>query len=134
MNYFSVLCFAWAGIGLITRVLIVVLGPRWNQWELARAYPPGARPTWVTAVCVVGILLVLWTWTMVWRGAVPNSWIAAALLTLTLLKIGLVLLDYKKFRGLARRVLTERLLLERMHLAVLVLSVLLCLLGAYYWG
>ena len=133
MNYFSLLCFAWAAVGLASRALMAVSIRRWTHWELNRAYPANGRPRWVLSVCAGCVLLVLYTWGMVWRGDTKHGWAAAALLTFTLFKIGLLLLDYQAFRLLVRRVLANPALFRRINAGVLALCGILCFLGLFYW-
>lgn len=38
LNYFSILCFLWAIVGIVTRILMVSLGKQWNDWEMEKAY------------------------------------------------------------------------------------------------
>jgi len=40
-NYFSILCFAWALIGIGSRFIMIYLGQRWNKWELQKVYSEG---------------------------------------------------------------------------------------------
>lgn len=131
MNYFSALCFAWAAVGLVTRVLIVGLGERWSRWEIGRVYTP-QRPAWLLPVGLAGAVLVAFTWFMALTSGVPGGWAAAALLSLTLLKIGAFLFRYDDFVGYVRRLFSQPALLKRVNLFVVLLSLALLALGVWY--
>ena len=61
MNYFSILCFFWAVVGLVSRIFIIKLGEKWNKWELDKAYTE-EKPKWIYFLGVFGVGLVLLTW------------------------------------------------------------------------
>lgn len=131
MNYFSALCFAWAAVGLVTRVLIVGLGERWARWETGAVYTP-KRPAWLLPLGLAGAALVAFTWYMAFTSGVPHGWAAALLLTLTLGKIGAFLFRYDAFVGFVRRAFETPALLRNINRFVVCLSLVLLVLGCLY--
>ena len=131
MNYFSALCFVWAAVGLVPRLLIVGLGERWARWETGAVYTP-RRPAWLIPVGLAGAGLVAVTWYMALTSGVAHGWVAAALLSLILLKIGAFLFRYDAFVDFVRLAFREPTLLRRVNLFVAVLSLVLLALGVWY--
>ena len=130
-NYFSVVCFAWAAVGLVTRLLIVCLGDRWKRWERTAAYTV-RQPRWLYAADLLAVAFVAFTWYQAAVSGVRNGWIAALLLTLVLVKALFQLYRYDEFRRFAQTVLADRALFGRLNLAVAAFSLLLIGLGIYY--
>lgn len=131
-NYFSYLCFAWAFIGIVTRILMVGLGERWNRWELQHAYRQ-KRPKWIYGIAVGGILLVGVTWYKVFSLDVEGSWVIATLLSLTLVKISALLFNYARFRAFADQTLNNPKKKMRLTVSVFVMSVGFILLGLFVY-
>src|SRR6056297_906988 len=105
--YFRYLCYGWAAVGIITRILMLGFGDKWNEWEMKNAYKE-EKPKWIYIVSILGVLLVGYTWYMVITTSVPYSWIIATLISLTLIKISNLLFNYNKFREFASSVLNDR--------------------------
>lgn len=132
LNYFSYLCFGWAAVGIITRILMVGFGKKWNDWEMASAYK-SKKPIWIYIVCALGLIIVAFTWYQVFTLNVKLSWIIAALLSLTLVKISNLLFNYDKFREFASKTLNDPKKKLKLTLSVLVLSLVLIFLGIFVY-
>jgi hypothetical protein len=131
-NYFSYLCFAWATLGIITRILMVGFGDKWNRWEMNHAYSK-KKPKWIYGVAIIGVLLVLLTWYKVFSLNVKGSWIIATILSLTLVKISALLFNYEKFRTFASNTLNNPKKKMRLTISVLLMSIVFILLGLFVY-
>lgn len=131
-NYFSYLCFGWAFVGIITRILMVGLGERWNRWELQRAYAK-KKPKWIYGLAMGGIILVGVTWYKVVSLEVRGSWIIATVLSLTLIKISALLFNYEKFRRFASDTLNNPRKKMRLTISVFLMSIVFILLGLFVY-
>jgi hypothetical protein len=132
-NYFSYLCFIWAIIGIATRILMTVYGERWNKWEMNHAYK-AEKPKWIYFIAIVGILLVGVTWYQVFNLNVAYSWVIALLLSLTLIKISVLLFNYEKFRVFAAETLNNPRKKLRLNISVFILSIIMILLGLFLYA
>lgn len=56
MNFFSILCFFWALVGLVSRFFIIKMGKKWNDWELDKAYTE-TKPKWIYFLGIFSIVL-----------------------------------------------------------------------------
>ncbi|MBN2653464.1 MAG: hypothetical protein JXR63_13880 [Spirochaetales bacterium] len=128
LNYFSVLAFSWAGIGIISRILMFFLGDRWAKWELNRAYSE-KRPKWIIFVAVFFLILVVVTWVQVGITDIRGSWIIAVLLSLVLIKVSTWVFNYNSFRNFAEVMLKDRKKMRILNIFVLVLSIAMILMG-----
>jgi len=126
--YFRYLCYGWAAVGIITRILMLGFGDKWNEWEMKNAYKE-EKPKWIYIVSILGVLLVGYTWYMVITTSVPYSWIIATLISLTLIKISNLLFNYGKFREFASSVLNDRKKKMQLTISVFIMSVMFILLG-----
>jgi len=126
--YFRYLCYGWAAVGIITRILMVGFGDKWNEWEMKNAYKE-EKPKWIYIVSILGVLLVGYTWYMVITTSVPYSWIIATLISLTLIKISNLLFNYNKFREFASSVLNDKKKKMQLTISVFIMSVMFILLG-----
>ncbi|WKN41234.1 hypothetical protein [Tunicatimonas pelagia] len=131
LNYFAVICFAWAVIGIITRIIIAYLGRRWNEWEEHEAYTQ-KKPAWLYFVAFAAVILVGYTWYMVFVSDVRASWLIALLLTLILIKVSAQMLNYQKFRAYVARVMNDPKLFQRINIGVAIYSLVLVALGIMY--
>lgn len=132
MNFFTILCFFWAAIGIGSRIGMAVMGRRWKDWELGKAYTE-KKPAWLYAFIVFGIALIVVTWSMVFVQDVHYSWIIASLITLTSVKLGMFLFNYDEFRSFVSRVLSERKKMAMLNMGVLVLAVGLIGMGLFVY-
>ncbi|MDA8219081.1 MAG: hypothetical protein M0Z94_15865 [Dehalococcoidales bacterium] len=132
LNYFRVLCFAWALVGVVSRGLIVGLGERWNKWEMEQAYSE-RKPGWVYAVGAGLVVLLGATWYQVVGGDVEHSWIIAALVSLTAVKVYAVVFEYAKFRAFVVRALASPATMRQINLGVLLLSAILIGMGVFIY-
>ena len=132
-NYFSYLCFVWAIIGIATRILMTVYGERWNKWEMNHAYKE-EKPKWIYFIAFIGILLVGITWYQVFNLNVAYSWVIALLLSLTLIKISVLLFNYEKFRVFAAETLNNPKKKIRLNISVFILSIIMIWLGLFVYA
>ncbi len=121
LNYFQWLCFFWAFVGLGSRLVMWLLGPKWKTWEIQKAYSQ-RRPPWVLVVIAGGVLLAVWTWYQVWLGHTALGWIMGVLVSLTLIKLGALLLRYDDFRAFARTTLHDGSKFAALNAAVVFVS------------
>ncbi len=131
LNYFALICFAWAAVGIITRIIIAYLGKRWNKWEEHKAYTQ-KKPLWLYGVAIVATVLVGYTWYMVFTSDIRASWLIALLLTLILIKVSVQMLDYQKFRAYVAKVMHDPKLFQQINIGVAVYSIVLVALGIMY--
>ncbi|WP_422485691.1 hypothetical protein [Gudongella sp. DL1XJH-153] len=132
-NYFSYLCFVWAAVGIITRILMITLGDKWNKWEMEHAYSE-KKPMWVNIVAGFGIIVVVITWIQVFRLDVDYSWIIAVITTLSLIKISALIFNYEKFREFASETLHDKSKLLRLNISVFAASVIFIALGLFLYS
>lgn len=128
LNYFQLLCFFWAALGILSRIAMVVMGDRWRTWELSKVYTK-AKPNWINVVGVLGYLMLTFTWYQVYVTNVPYSWVIATLMSLTLVKLSLFVFDYDTFYSFAVTALHNRTKMAWLNIAVLVLSVVFVMMG-----
>lgn len=132
LNYFSVLCFAWALMGIGSRFVMVYLGQRWNKWELDKVYSE-EKPSWIYFAGVAALALVGFTWFKVFTSDVAYSWVIAILITLTLIKISILIFQYSKFRVFAKTVLNDQLMFMKLNIGVVIFSIVFILLGIFLY-
>ncbi len=130
MNYFQVLCLFWAIIGIGSRIIMITLGEHWNRWELEKAYGK-EKPKWIYLVGILGILLIIYTWYSVFALQVAHSWIIASLISLTAIKIFMLLFRYGKFRAFIIEILNNKNKLTLLNSGVAVFS-LICIAMALF--
>jgi len=126
--YFKYLCYGWAAVGILTRILMVGFGDKWNEWEMKNAYKE-EKPKWIYVISILGVLLVAYTWYMVITTDVAYSWVIAALISLTLIKITNLLFNYDKFRDFASTVLNDKSKKMKLTISVTIMSIFLIVLG-----
>ena len=131
LNYFAVISFFWAFIGLSSRVMIFILGKRWNDWEENVAYTD-EKPKWIVVVHVLAIALILFTWYMVFRSDVAASWVIASLMTLILVKVVFQLFKYAEFKAYVKKIMHHDKMFCAINIAVVLFSLGLIGLGVFY--
>lgn len=132
LNYFSILCFAWALMGIGSRFIMIYLGQKWNKWELEKVYSE-EKPAWIYFAGVAALFLVGYTWVRVFTSDIRLSWIIALLITLTLIKISILIFNYNKFRIFAKTVLNDKQKLMKLNIGVVLFSAIFILLGIYLY-
>lgn len=128
MNYFAIVSFVWAGIGIATRILMVAYGERWNRWEMTHAYAV-QRPRWVVFIAGAGIVFIAFTWYKVFTTDVNHSWILAALVSLTSIKLSVLLFQYEKFRAFASDILNNKHKKMKLTVSVALMAIVLLVMG-----
>lgn len=132
MNFFAALCFFWAAIGIGSRIGMALMGKRWKDWELGKAYTE-KKPAWLYVLIIFGAALIITTWVMVFTQDVKYSWIIAVLITLTSVKLGMFMFKYDEFRAFVSRVLSEGKRIAMINTAVLVLAAGLIGMGLFVY-
>lgn len=121
MNYFQIISLFWAALGLASRLLMFTFGEHWKNWELENAYRK-EKPKWIYLVGTLGLLLIIYTWYSVFVYPVPYSWIIALLISLTGVKIFMLLFQYNKFRTFVVIMLKDKNKMRLLNGAVIVFS------------
>ncbi len=132
LNYFSILCFVWAAIGIGSRFLMISLGKKWNEWELGKAYSE-KKPKWIYFLGILCLAIVGFTWYQVFTLGVKYSWIIASLVTVTLVKVFNLLFNYDNFREFAKSVLNDKKKLIQLNVGVFFISAVFILLGIFLY-
>ena len=132
LNYFSLLCFVWAFIALGSRAIILYLGEHRNKWELQKVFSL-KKPGWIYSVAVISVLTVGYTWLQVWFAGIRYSWIIAALITLTLIKVFMVLFNYQEFHSFVKEIQKSRQKLTKFSFAVTLFVIACVLMGIYLY-
>lgn len=132
INYFQVICFLWAAIGIVSRIAMAVMGDRWAKWELESAY--GVKKTkWIYVVGIVGYGVVLFTWYKFFTTDIAYSWMITVLITLTVIKISALLFNYHVFRQFVMETLHNRKKMLALNIGVSILSIVLVWMGLYLY-
>lgn len=131
-NYFSILCFLWALIGIVSRIAMGKMGEKWAEWEINRVYKK-EKPKYLTYIGIFGYILVILTWFMVFITNIEYSWILAILITLTLFKITKILFSYEKFRKFLIETLKDKKKMYQLNTAVITLSIILITMGIFLY-
>ncbi|VAX20435.1 hypothetical protein MNBD_IGNAVI01-3066 [hydrothermal vent metagenome] len=121
LNYFQILCLFWAALGIGSRLLMITLGEGWNKWETEKAYRKD-KPKWIYLVCAAGLLLIAYTWYSVFAIPVDYSWIIASLVSLTAIKILMLLFRYDEFREFVALTLNNKNKMNLLNGAVVTFS------------
>lgn len=132
MNYFGIICFVWALIGIGSRIIMGVMGEKWNNWELNSAYA-SEKPKILNVIGVVGYLIVIFTWYMVIISSIEYSWIIAALVSVTVIKISTILFNYKAFRRFVSDMLNNEKKMFQLNLGVVIYSIILIFMGIFLY-
>lgn len=132
MNYFMLLCFGWALIGIGSRIIMAMMGDNWKEWEMNSAYK-SKRPLSITLIGIFGYALVLFTWYMVWQTDVANSWIIAVLTSLVVIKISTILFKYDVFRAFAAKTLNDKKKMRMLNVGVVIYSGILVCIGVFLY-
>lgn len=131
-NYFSYLCFGWAFVGILTRILMITLGDKWNKWEMDHAYAK-KKPIWINIVGVFAVAIIAFTWYQVFNLDVDKSWIIAVITSLTLIKIFILIFNYDNFREFASKTLYNPRKKMKLNILVFLMSVVFILLGLFVY-
>ncbi len=121
LNYFQVLCLFWAALGIGSRVLMALFGERWKRWEMTGAYGE-RKPEWLYVIGLAGLLLIGYTWYAVFTMQISYSWIIALFVSLTGIKIYMLLFRYDAFRQFVATMLGDRKKMMQLNIAVVVFS------------
>ncbi len=130
VNYFQVLCLFWATLGIGSRILMGIFGERWKRWELGRAYAR-QKPKWLYVAGTLGLALIAYTWYAAFTLGIDYGWIMAVFVSLTSVKMCMLIFRYDRFRTFAVMALNDRLKMRWLNAAVLFFSVV-CIWMAFY--
>lgn len=130
--YFSILCYFWAAIAIISRIAMFVMKDNWDKWETEKAYSE-KKPSWVYIVCIIGIALIFATWYVYLKYNVNLGWILSILITLTSVKISNILFKYDKFRIFVIETLSNKSKMMKLNVSVIVLSIILIFMGIFIY-
>jgi hypothetical protein len=126
------LCFGWAFVGIVTRILMIVLGEQWNTWEMEHAYTQ-KKPMWVNVISIASVIIVVFTWYQVFNLGIAYSWVIAMLTTLTLVKISILAFNYDQFRVFASNTLNNPEKKIILNLIVFLMSLVFIVLGLFVY-
>lgn len=132
MNYFSILCFIWALIGIGSRIIMGVMGEKWKNWELNSAYAL-EKPKILNVIGAAGYLTVIFTWYRVFFSNIRYSWIIAVFVSLTVIKITSFLFHYKAFRRMVSEFLYDKKKMFCLNFGVIIYSCILILMGVFLY-
>ncbi|MCF6240834.1 MAG: hypothetical protein L3J74_05755 [Bacteroidales bacterium] len=132
MNYFKVLCFSWAFVAIISRILMIGFGDKWKTWELSKAYSV-KKPKWIDYIGVFSIILIIYTWYRVFTDNIVYSWIIALMISLSFIKVIKLTFKYDEFRAFVDKVLNKSKKLLVLNLNVIIISLILILMGIYLY-
>ncbi len=128
VNFFQVLAFFWAALAVVSRVAMGVMGARWKTWETEGFYK-ARKPWYINIIGAFGLVLVVITWIMVVTAGIPYSWILALLVSLTTVKISLLLFNYRAFREFAALMLEDPAKMRMLNISVLTMAAVMVLMG-----
>lgn len=131
-NYFTILCFAWAAIAIVARLLMFSLGKRFEKWEMNKMYRPQKPVFKLTLIALAGLAMVVLTWVFSFTEDIRNGWIVALLLTMILFKISQFTFNYDRYRQAVQRIFNNRSAFRATHVISLGLAAVLVGLGFYY--
>jgi hypothetical protein len=105
---------------------------KWNKWELEKAYSE-EKPKWIYLIGVISLAVIAFTWYQVITLQVKFSWIIAALVTLTIIKVASLLFNYSAFRAFAASMLNDRIKMMRLNAGVFIYSIVLVAMGVFLY-
>jgi len=132
MLFFKLLCFLWAAIGIISRLFMYIMGEQWKTWEMNKAYK-AKKPWYINLIALISYIIVIYSWYNVFALQVAYSWIIACLVTLTTVKVSILLLNYDGFRSFASTTLNDKKKMLQLNVGVLVFSVVLIGMGIFLY-
>lgn len=133
MNYFKVFSFIWGILMICVRALIHFLPKQWNDFELNKAYSQG-KPTWINYIGGVSLGIVGMTWYMELTTDIDLSWILSLLISLTLIKVSMLLFRYDAFRDFVKKALLEdRRIINQINIVSVILGVTLIGLSIFIY-
>ena len=132
INYFQFICFLWAALGIGSRIVMLVMGEKWAKWEVSSAYTQN-KPKWIYPVGVIGYFLVILTWYQFFVTDIKYSWMVAVLITVTTIKITVLLFNYKAFHNFLVSMLKDKKKMLQLNIGVVLLSCVLVLMGVFLY-
>ena len=132
INYFQIVCFVWAFIGIATRIVMTAMKDRFKDWALNTAYTPKQKKG-LYIVGLVTYLIVGYTWYQVFTTDIKFSWIIGLLLTLTVVKVSTALFNYQVFRKFVSTMVNDDKKMLHLHVSILIFSAVLILMGIYLY-
>ncbi|KAB3537729.1 hypothetical protein F8154_02660 [Alkaliphilus pronyensis] len=132
INFFQGICFAWAFIGIVTRIVMTVKKDSFKNWALNSAYTPKQKKGYYVVVLATYIV-VAFTWYKIFTIDVQFSWIIGLLTTVTVAKVSTAVFNYQVFRQFVVTMLNDDKKLLGLHVGILIFSALLILMGLYLY-
>jgi len=102
---------------------MLYLGEHWTKWELEKVYSK-KQPKWTYLLGILSLIIVIITWYNVFNLNIEYSWIISLLITFTLIKVFILIFNYKAFRKFAETVLCNHNNLVHLNIFVFIISVI----------
>ncbi len=131
-NYFQILCFFWAFVGIASRIVMIFLGKKWVRWELESAYGK-EKPVWLYAAGAFAVIIIGYSWFMVFTTEIKYSWIITALVSLTIIKVYMLIFQYDKFRKFAVNILNDKKKMLQLNILVILFSLVFISMGVFLY-
>ena len=129
---FRWIALIWGIVAILTKpVFFTILGNQWRSLLINKAYREGKRPNWIIWVSIPLIFLIVFTWWRVAVEPVPLSWILAAVMSLSAVKLVTLLFDYNRFQNWVKSVLEDKQKERGMVIAVTISGMVLIVLA--FW-
>jgi hypothetical protein len=132
LNYFSLLCFAWAFIGMGSRLVMIYFSKQWAKWELEKVYTE-EKPRWIYPLALFAVGLVAFTWYKVFTEGIAYSWIIASMVTFTLFKIFNLAFNYSEFRNFVKDTLGNKKKLLQLNVMISIFSIICLMMGVFLY-
>lgn len=131
-NTFRWIALIWGSIAILTKpVFFTLLGNRWREVLVTKAYREGERPQWITWISIPLLALIGFTWWRVFVEPVQLSWILAALMSLSAVKLGTLLFDYNSFQTWVKALIGDPKKERQMVIAVTFVGIALVVMA--FW-
>ncbi|MAT45095.1 MAG: hypothetical protein CL609_22410 [Anaerolineaceae bacterium] len=129
---FRWIALIWGVVAILTKpVFFTILGNQWRGLLINKAYREGKRSNWIIWVSIPLIFLIVFTWWRVAVEPVPLSWILAAVMSLSAVKLVTLLFDYNRFQNWVKSVLEDKQKERGMVIAVTISGMVLIVLA--FW-
>lgn len=129
---FRWIALIWGLLAILTKpVFFTLLGKKWRGWLLNNAYREGQRPRWILWISIPLVMLIGLTWWRVFVEPVQLSWILAALMTLSAVKLITLIFDYSRFQHWVNQLLQNKQK-ERVMVITVTISGLLLIVLAFW--
>lgn len=131
-NFFNISCFFYAVLAISSSLVRMIAADRFTRWE-KRLIENEEKPFWVFVTSLFTIMYILILWFMVWKTAIAYGWILALLLSFTLLKSSLLIIDYQRFRRIAASFIQNKHRKRILNILIFVFGIGLLLIGLFLY-